>query len=148
MAYVKNWLHCVWGTKNRLPYLSDEIRDTIITHILSNAKQKNIYIDSLNGYKDHIHCLLSLDPDQTLSKTIQMIKGESSYWINKSKLTKFRFEWAVEYFGISVSESQIQKVRNYIKNQEEHHKIKTWEEEYNEFLKEYGFDRLPGFSPV
>ena len=144
MAYVKNWLHCVWGTKNRLPYLSNEIRDTIITHIMSNAKQKNIYIDSLNGYKDHIHCLLSLDPDQTLSKTIQMIKGESSYWINKNKLTKYRFEWAVEYFGISVSESQIQKVRNYIKNQEAHHKVKTWEKEYNEFIKKYGFDKFPG----
>jgi REP element-mobilizing transposase RayT len=144
MAYVKNWLHCVWGTKNRLPYLSDEIRDVVMTHILSNAKEKNIYIDSLNGYKDHIHCLLSLDPDQTLSKTIQMIKGESSYWINKNKLTKYRFEWAVEYFGISISESQIQKVRNYVKNQEEHHKVKTWEEEYNEFIKKYGFDKFPG----
>jgi putative transposase len=147
MAYVKNWLHCVWGTKNRLPYLSVELRDAVITHIMSNAKQKNIYIDSLNGYRDHIHCLLSLDPNQTLSKTIQLIKGESSYWINKNKLIKCGFEWAVEYFGISVSESQIQKVRNYIKNQEEHHSAKTWEEEYNEFIKEYGFDRFPGQNP-
>ena len=56
------------GNKNRLPYLSNEIRDTIITHIMSNAKQKNIYIDSLNGYKDHIHCLLSIGPGSDIIK--------------------------------------------------------------------------------
>jgi putative transposase len=144
MPYVKNWLHCVWSTKNRTHFLIGKMKYEVINHIRSNAKTKNIYIDYLNGHSEHIHCLLSLNPDQSLSKVMQLIKGEASYWINKKALTKFKFEWAEEYFGISVSESNLPKVREYIRNQEEHHKLKTWEEEYNEFLKQYGFEKLQG----
>jgi putative transposase len=142
MSYVKNWLHCVWGTKDKVPFLRKEIKQEIIEHIKSNAKVKDIYIDVINGHSQHMHCLISLGPDQTLSKVMQLIKGESSFWINKNKLTKHKFEWAVEYFGISISDSQTPKIRQYIKNQEEHHKKITWEEEYNIFLTEYGFDSL------
>ena len=90
-----------------------------------------------------MHSLISLDPDQTLSKVMQLIKGESSYWINKNKLTKNKFEWAVEYFAVSVSESQLSKVWEYIRNQAEHHNKKTWEEEYDSFIEEYVFNRFP-----
>lgn len=85
MAFIKNWLHCVWGTKDRIPYLTNEIRRDIIHHIGSNAREKKIHIDSINGYKDHLHCLISLDPDITLAKVMQLIKGESSFRINKNK---------------------------------------------------------------
>jgi putative transposase len=142
MAFVKNWLHCVWGTKDRIPHLTDNKRKLIINHIKSNAKEKRIYIDEINGSVDHIHCLISLDPDQTLSKVIQLIKGESSFWINKNKLTRKKFAWAVEYFGVSVSESQLKRVRHYIKTQEAHHRIKTWGKEYNELISEYEFGKI------
>jgi hypothetical protein len=69
---------------------------------------------------------------------MQLIKGESSYWINKNKRTSTRFEWAVEYFGVSISESDLPNVRNYIKNQEEHHKRQTWDDEINDFRKKFG----------
>jgi putative transposase len=144
MPYVKNWLHCVWGTKNRIPFLSGEMKYEVINHIKSNAKTKDIYVDFLNGHSEHVHCLLSLNPDQSLSKVMQLIKGEASFWINKNALTKYKFEWAEEYFGVSVSESHLTKVREYIRNQEEHHKIKTWKEEYEEFMEQYGFNRLQG----
>ena len=98
MAYVKNWLHCVWGTKDRLPYLSEKIIHDVISHIKINAKEKGIYLDALNGHKDHLHCLISLNPDQSLSKVMQLIKGEASYWINSNSLTRYRFGWAEEYF--------------------------------------------------
>jgi REP element-mobilizing transposase RayT len=144
MAYVKNWLHCVWGTKNRQPYLAGGVKGKVIEHIKTNAKEKGIYIDIINGHHEHIHCLISLDPEMSLSKVIQLIKGESSFWINRNKLTKLRFEWADEYYAVSVSESDVPKVRRYIDNQEEHHRIKSWDDEYREFLKEYGFDKFPG----
>ena len=142
MPYVKNWLHCVWATKNRTPFLMGEMKYEIINHIRINAKEKGIYIDFLNGHSEHLHCLLSLNPDQSLSKVMQLIIGEASFWINKNALTKHKFEWAEEYFGISVSESHLPKVREYIRNQEEHHKVKTWEEEYTEFISKYGFDKF------
>jgi putative transposase len=144
MAYVKIWLHCVWGTKNRTPFLTKKILSDLIGHIRTNAKEKGIYIDTLNGHREHIHCIISLSPDQTLAKVIQLIKGESSFWLNKNKLTRYRFEWAVEYYGVSVSESELNKVRIYIKNQDVHHSQSTWEDECNEMMITYGFVKFPG----
>ena len=75
---------------------------------------------------------------------MQLIKGESSYWINKNGLVKEKFEWQDEYFAVSVSESMIDKVRGYIKNQESHHFRKTFQEEYDEFILKYGFEKYKG----
>lgn len=144
MAYVKIWLHCVWGTKNRIPFLNQSNKREIFNHIKENATLKGIYLDFINGDKEQIHCTISLNPEQTLAKVIQLIKGESSYWINKNKLVQGKFEWADEYFAVSVSESHINIIREYIKNQEEHHKKKTWEEEYTEFMEKYGFEKIKG----
>ena len=144
MPYVKNWLHCVWGTKDRVLILLHERRLEIMKHILSNAAAKGIYIDFINGYSDHLHCLLLLKHDQSLSKVMQLIKGESSWWINKNKISKLRFEWADEYYGASVSQSHIDRVRDYIKNQEEHHRRKTWEEEFEEFIRDMDFSKYKG----
>ena len=113
------------------------MKQIILTHIKENAKSKGIYIDFLNGHKEHFHCIVSLDAEQTLAKTMQLIKGESSFWINKNNYAQGNFEWADEYFAVSVSESQIDNVREYIKNQEIHHKRKSWEDEYNEFIEKY-----------
>ena len=135
MPFVKVYLHCVWSTKNRIPYLdSIELRQKVWNHIRENAIQKGIYIDFINGYSDHCHCLISLGVDQNNQKVIQLIKGESSFWINKNELTKEKFQWQEEYFAVSVSESILDKVREYIKNQEEHHKKKSFQEEYDEFI--------------
>lgn len=144
MSFARIWIHCVWGTKNRVPFLTQSNKQAVLDHIRKNAKGKGIYIDFINGHKDHIHCIISLHTEQSLAKIIQLIKGESSFWINKNKLVTGKFEWAEEYFAVSVSESQINKVRNYIKNQEEHHKKKSWEDEYNEFIKNYGFKKVKG----
>ena len=144
MSYVRIWIHCVWGTKKRINFLSDDNKWDILNHIKENAKKKDIYIDFINGDKEHIHCIISLKADETLSKTIQLIKGESSFWINKNGLSKNKFEWADEYFAVSVSESQLPKVRDYIKNQEEHHRRKTWKEECEEFIRKYNFEKIKG----
>ena len=144
MSYVRIWLHCVWGTKNRIPFLNDSNKKPILEHIKENAKSKGIYIDFINGHREHIHCIISLNKDQQLSNLIQLIKGESSFWINKNQLVQGKFEWADEYFAVSVSESQINSVRNYIKNQDEHHRRKSWEDEYNEFINKYHFNKVKG----
>lgn len=72
MSYVRNWLHCVWGTKAKVPLLTASNKSEILNHIQENAKSKGIFIKVINGNKDHIHCLLSLNPDQSLSKVIQL----------------------------------------------------------------------------
>ncbi|MEJ7626532.1 MAG: IS200/IS605 family transposase [Ferruginibacter sp.] len=134
MSFTNIWIHLVWATKNRELILTNEVRPKIFAHMKQNAKSKNIHLDTINGYLDHVHCLISINTEQTISKIVQLIKGESSYWINKNKLMPYKFEWQNEYFAASVSESGVNRVRNYIENQEEHHKKKTFLEEYEEFI--------------
>jgi Transposase and inactivated derivatives len=141
MAFIKIYIHCVWATKNRIPYLnSSDLRHSVWQHVVDNSKEKNIFIDAISGYSDHCHCLISLGVDQSIQKIMQLIKGESSFWINKNNLTTSKFEWQDEYFALSVSESMVEKVRNYIYKQEEHHHKKTFQEEYDEFIAKYKFD--------
>lgn len=119
--------------------INNDLKPILLNHIKENSKKKNIFLDFQNCVSDHIHLLINLHPDQKLSDVIQLIKGESSYWINKKNLSKTKFEWQDEYIAVSVSESIVNKVRDYIKNQEEHHKKLTFMDEYNEFIRKYGF---------
>jgi REP element-mobilizing transposase RayT len=143
MPYIRVWIHYVWSTKNRLPILKDEFREPLFEHIKQNARLKSIYLDRVNGYYDHVHCLVSLGSDQTIEKTAQLIKGESSFWFNnKSGFKTDKLEWQDEYFAVSVSESGLEAVRAYIDGQVPHHQKKTFSEEYEEFMKRYGFKLL------
>lgn len=142
MSFVQIWVHVVWGTKNREPVLSKSIHDQICKHIKENAMLKNIYIDSINGYHDHLHCLMQLNSELSMAKQIQLIKGESSFWINNTKVLKQKFHWANEYFAVSVSGDKLKTIRGYISNQQEHHKKITFQQEYESFLKH--FDCVPG----
>jgi putative transposase len=145
MPFVKVYIHFVWSTKNRLPFLDSlECRQKVWQHIKENASKKEIYIDFVNGHVDHCHCLISLGIDQTIEKVMQLVKGESSFWINQQKLIKTKFEWQDEYFALSVSESMLDKVRAYIKNQEAHHERKTFQQEYDELIAKYNFQKFIG----
>lgn len=140
MPYINIWIHLIWSTKNRQPFLKKELKSKIISHIKENAKNKNIYLDFINGDTDHIHTLISLKADQSISKIAHLLKGESSHWVNQNHLTKTEFAWQEEYIAVSVSHSAVNKVRNYIKNQEEHHRKKSFPEEYQLFIDKYGFE--------
>lgn len=105
-------------------------------------KKKGIFILAINCVQDHIHLLISLGADQTIGKVVQLIKGESSYWINKNKILLGRFEWQDDYIAVFVSKSISEKVKDYISNQEEHHRIKSFSDEVEEFRKKYGFEDL------
>ena len=139
MSYVKIWVHVVFSTKNRFPYLTKEIRYEVFNHIIENCREKDIFLQAINGYTEHIHCLISLGKDQSIAIVAKLIKGESSFWINKQQLTAQKFSWQDDYFAVSVSESQVEKIVNYIKNQEEHHSKKTFDEEVEEFMDKYGW---------
>jgi putative transposase len=132
-SLIKVWIHLVWTTKNREPCLHKELKIEVCKHILENAKIKGYQIDFINGVEDHLHCLVKLNATSSLSRLLNDIKGESSHWINQNQLTEGYFDWQDGYGAFSVSPSQIQKVRNYIKNQEEHHQKQLFEEEMKFF---------------
>ena len=105
-----------------------------------NAEKKSIHLDSINGVADHVHTLVALKADQSIAKVAQLLKGESSHWVNDQKLTPYKFEWQDEYIAVSVSDSAVEAVRQYIRNQEEHHRKKAFAEEYREFLAKHGLE--------
>lgn len=143
MPFIKVYIHFVWSTKNRFPFLNTlELREKMWKHIKENGKEKGIFIDFVNGYNDHCHCLVSMKSDQTIQKVIQMIKGESAFWFNNQNFILEKFGWQDEYFAVSVSESMIENVRNYIRNQETHHSKKSFDDEYNKMIDVYGFQKF------
>ena len=147
MSYIRIWVHCVWTTNRRIPYLKDDIREQIIFHILTYSREKNIYIDHINGYLEHLHALISLGGKQNISDIMQSIKGESSFWINKNKLTDLKFKWQDDFYAVSVGMPQIVSLRDYIRNQVHHHQIVSWDEEINKLESEYDFVRIKDKFP-
>ncbi|OQX76670.1 MAG: transposase [Bacteroidetes bacterium 4484_276] len=142
MPHLRVWIHYVWSTKKRKPLMTKNIRRQIFDHIRENAKTKNIHLDFINGYTEHVHCLISMNANQTLAEIAQLIKGESSFWINKNKLTREKFGWQRRYWAVSVSHSDVDRVRDYIKNQESHHQQQTYAKEVDEIVEKFGFEEF------
>jgi putative transposase len=142
MSFVRVWLHIVFSTKNRESILSKPIREKLFQHIKDYCKEKGIFLRAINGYTDHVHCLVSLDKNQTIVHLMQLIKGESSFWFNQQNLIEGKFSWQDDYFAVSVSESQLKRVIQYINNQEQHHLSKSFIDETNEFMQKYGWVKM------
>ena len=142
MSYVKIWLHCVWSTKNSSCIIPQSFRPALLKHFRENAQEKNIVLDDINSHEDHVHALINLGKEQNLSTMIQYLKGESSFWINKQETLPYHFSWQDDYFAVSISHSHVDRVREYIKNQDEHHKNMDWEQEAELFIRKYGFERI------
>jgi len=138
MSYVRIWVHLVFTTQNREPYLSERIRHTLIAHIRENCRQKEIFLDSINGWSDHLHLLISLGRELTIAKAAMLIKGESAHWLNQHEMIRGKFCWQDDYFAISVSESQVESVRSYIARQEEHHRAISFDKELNTLSEIFG----------
>ncbi len=141
MPYVKVWIHLVWTTKYREPLLTDDIRARVFDHIRQNAKVKRIFIDDINGYREHVHVLISLGTDQKIAEIVKLLKGESSHWINQQGFTTAKFQWQHEYFAVGVSEPIVEKVRAYIRKQEEHHSRRSFDDEFEAMITKSGFTR-------
>lgn len=132
------WLHAIWSTKERRRILSKSFRFELFNHIKDYSSENEIDLDIINGVENHVHCLFRLKSSQSPAEIIKLIKGESSFWINKNVILDDKFEWQVGYGVFSVSEKEIMAVRKYIYNQEEHHKELSYEEELKRIVKNRG----------
>ena len=124
MSCLRVWIHLVWSTKNRENLILTNIEEKVYNHIKENAIINDIYIDCIGGGMDHVHCLIQLRAEQTIANVVNKIKGESSFWINKSQIMVPHFAWQTDYYATSVSLSNVRRVRKYIENQKIHHKPK------------------------
>ena len=136
-TYTQIYIHLVFAVKGRASLISPAWKENLykyITGIVSNRSQKLL---AINGMPDHVHLLLGLKPNCNLSDLVRDIKSGSSKHINDSRWTKGRFEWQKGFGAFSLGHSQLDSLFAYLHNQEEHHRKKTFTEEYVAFLKSY-----------
>ncbi len=137
-TYSNILLHYIFSTHGREKILSPEIRQRLWPYMAGIALENKMKAIAVGGTADHAHLLLSLPTTMASAKAIQLIKAGSSKWISET-LPGFRnFQWQVGYGVFSVDGTQMQAILEYIRNQEEHHRLRTFQEEYVGFLKEYG----------
>ncbi len=138
-SYTRVWLHLIWGTLNReKSLLSREARKRLSRYLYDYAAEKEIYMKINYVNPDHVHALIDLPTSYSMENIFQLLKGSSSTWVNRSDLLPGKFSWGRGYGAFSASHSNISEVAAYIANQEEHHRKKSFTEEYEQFLKAHG----------
>lgn len=139
-TYTQIHIHLIFAVKFRQsliqPYWKERLHQ-FMTGIIQNNNHKVLQINSM---PDHIHILIGFRPSQSLSSLVQNVKAESTKFINNERLSNYRFEWQLGYGAFSYAKKDLNHVINYIQNQESHHKIKSFQEEYVDFLNEFKID--------
>ena len=136
----KLYVHIIFHIKEAHSYIREEDQKDLSAYIGSIIKDNESIPILINGTEDHVHVLCVMSKNIALSKLVEEIKRHSSRWIKSKHSYYMQFAWQGGYGGFSVSPSLHDKTLRYIKNQEEHHKTMTFQEEYLMFLKEYGID--------
>jgi len=136
-TYTQIFIHVIFAVKGRMNLIPKDKKDEMYGYIggIVNNKSHKLYV--VNGMPDHVHLLFGFNPSESLSDLVKEIKRNSSKFINENKWFVGKFEWQHGYGAFSCSKSHVDKVFNYIRNQEEHHKKTTFREEYIAFLKKY-----------
>lgn len=141
-SFNKIWIHAIWATKERIPLIDAKSEIKIYDYLRKQLIEMGCPVRIINGMCDHVHCLFMLSPQKSIADVIKQIKGSTSHYVNEQNLISEKFAWQTGYAAYSVSESQLEKVFQYIKNQKQHHLKQTFQQEYDEFLKLYGFSNI------
>ena len=136
-TFSQIYIQYVFAVKGRENLLQKPWRDEVFKYMAGITKGKNQKPIIVNGVTDHVHVFIGLKPTMNISDLVRDIKNNSSNFINEQKFIKGKFAWQEGYGAFSYAHSQIDNVYQYIANQEEHHKKKTFKEEYIDFLKKF-----------
>ena len=136
-SYSRCWLHVIWETLRREPMLDKRAAAKASENLYAYSREKEIYMKINFFNTDHTHALIDLPTNKTIEQVIQLLKGSSSHWINENRLIRGKFAWGRGYGAFSVSHSDIDRVGKYIASQAEHHRRRTFEDEYQLFVKRY-----------
>ena len=139
-TYTQIHIHAVFAVQNRISLINKFWQERLYKYIISIIQKHGHKVLSIGGMPDHVHVLFGFRPTQALSALIQEVKRDSSEWINKEKLVMGRFSWQEGYGAFSYSKSHSAQVANYIETQEEHHKKKSFLEEYIKILKDFDLE--------
>ena len=139
-TYTSLHYHVIFSTKNRLPWIKPNLESRIWSYIGGIARKRKMTALQIGGCDDHLHALVQAPPIYSPSEIAQYLKGESSKWIHEEFPAMRDFIWQDGYGAFTVSKSDLPDVIRYIQNQREHHRKKTFQEEYLEFLNKYGIE--------
>ena len=133
-TYTSLHYHLVFSTKNRQPFLVEAIRDRVFAYLGGIARKNGINALEIGGVADHVHLLLSIPAPLLVSKAVQLLKGGSSHWLKETFPNINDFAWQDGYAAFTVGQSRLDDIRAYIRSQPEHHRTKTFVQEYRGFL--------------
>jgi putative transposase len=137
-VFSQIYLHLVFSPKHREPLLSKDIRAEVFSHMSGTITNKGHKSININGVEDHVHILIGFNPSlSSINDLVRDIKKSSSFFINEKKWCSKKFAWQEGYGAFSYGHSQLERIYQYIENQEEHHKKKTFREEYIQLLEKY-----------
>lgn len=136
-TFTQLYIHIVFAVKGRNSLISDVWENYIYKYITGVVQGKGQKMLRINGMPDHIHFLIGMKPDCNLSDLVREVKKSSTNFINESNFTKFKFSWQSGFGAFSVSHSQLDKVIRYILSQKDHHKRRSFKDEYIELLRKY-----------
>jgi len=139
-SYTALFSHVIFSTHDREPVLTSEYRDRLWAYMGGIARTNNFHAISIGGFFDHAHMLIKVPAILPIAKAVQLIKGGSSKWIHENSASLHGFQWQVGYGAFSIGASQVESVIKYISGQEEHHRTRTFQEEYLDFLKKYNIE--------
>lgn len=139
-SFIKIWIHAIWATKERQPLIKPEIEQSLHQQMYNELTGSDCHVKIINGMQEHVHCLFRLSAQKSIADVIKQVKGGSSHWANEQNIIAEKFAWQTGYAAYSVSESQLEKVFQYIKNQKIHHAKNTFQKEYDELIKLHGLD--------
>jgi putative transposase len=140
-SFTKLWTHAIWATKHRQELIDFEIEKKLYNFICQELTELGCPVRIINGMPDHVHVLFLQNPQKTITDIVKQIKGSSSHFINREELILEKFAWQTGFAAFSVSESQLNAVHNYIKNQKQHHLKKNGQGEFDEFVKLHGLEK-------
>jgi len=132
--------HVVFSTKNRKPLIHGDLREQLYKYIGGIIRNKRGALLEIGGISDHVHLVAKFRADVSVAQMLQHIKANSSKWANEQPKRPARFAWQTGYSAFSVSESQIEKVRTYVRNQERHHRRVSFQDEFRALLRKHGIE--------
>jgi putative transposase len=144
-TYASSLFHCIFSTKERRRTIRPDLQTRLWPYLGGIARENNIKCLAVGGFEDHIHLLLSLPSTITVARTMQLIKGGSSKWIHDEFTEHQQFAWQEGYGAFSIGTSQVNDTKRYIDNQQEHHRTRTFQEEFIAILEKHAIDYDPRY---
>jgi len=136
-SLAKNLIHLVFSTKNREPILTETVRGPLCAYASGVLRDLDSHVIAINTWRDHVHILFALSKNHALSRVVMEVKRATSKWIKTQGREFAGFHWQNGYGAFSIGQSGVVEVKSYIANQAEHHRVRSFEEEFRSILKRY-----------